>query len=87
MLETIFKTAKSDPVLATLLDEAREYAETYLLAKKTQRGCDGMGELTTMREEFRDVVDKMIQYSQERKYIPRDVSYDVDAIADEIVRR
>jgi hypothetical protein len=36
--------------------------------------------------EFRDVVDKVIQYSQEKKYIPEGVSYDIDSIADEIVK-
>jgi len=39
-----------------------------------------------LKEEFRDVVDKVIQYSQEKKYISQDVSYDIDSIADEIER-
>ena len=86
MIEAIYKTSKSDLGLATLVDEAREYAEMYLLAQKTRRGCDGMGELATMKEEFREVVDKVIQYSQEKKYISQDVSYDIDSIADEIVK-
>jgi hypothetical protein len=45
-----------------------------------------MGELATMKEEFRYVVDKMIQYSHEKKYISPDVSYDIDSIAHEIVK-
>ncbi|MFZ2198289.1 MAG: hypothetical protein WAV13_11180 [Thermodesulfovibrionales bacterium] len=59
----------------------------YLLAQKTQTGCDGTGEVVTTREEFRDYIDKVMQYCKEKKYIPRDVSHDVDGIADEIVRR
>ena len=45
-----------------------------------------MGELTTVREEFRDVVDKVIQYSQEKKCISEEMSYDIDLIADGIVK-
>jgi hypothetical protein len=86
MIGTIFDASKSDPELVTLVDEAREYAEMYLLAQKTQRGCDGMGELATLKEEFRDIVDKVIQYSQEKKYISEVISYDIDLIADEIVK-
>jgi len=86
MIRTISDASKSDPGLAHLLDEAREYACVYVLARRRQKGCDGMGELATMKEEFRDVVDKVIQYSQEKKYISQDVSYDIDSVADKIVK-
>lgn len=45
-----------------------------------------MGEPATMKEEFRDVIDKVIQYGKEKKYISEDKSYDIDSIADEIVK-
>ncbi len=86
MIGTIYKTSKSDAQLAGLLNEAREYAHIYALARQRQKGCDGMGELATMKEEFRDVVDKVIHYAQEKKYISQDVSYDIDSVADEIKR-
>lgn len=86
MIETIFKTSKSDAQLAGLLYEVKEYAQVYVLSKQRQKGCDGMGELATMKEEFRDVVDKMIQYCKEKKLISEVISYDVDSIADEIVK-
>ncbi len=86
MILPIFKASKSDAQLSGLLDDAKEYAHVYVLARQRQKGCDGMGELATMKEEFRDVVDKMIQYSQEKKYISDDLSYEIDAIADEIGR-
>lgn len=86
MMKNIIEAAKSDPGLARLLNEVREYASVYVLARQRQKGCDGMGELATMKEEFRDVVDKVIQYSQEKKYISQDVSYDIDAISDAIVK-
>jgi hypothetical protein len=86
MVNTIKQSSKSDSRLAGLLNEAREYAQVYVLARQRQKGCDGMGELATMKEEFRDVVDKVIQYCKEKKYIPLDVSYDTDIIAGEIVK-
>ncbi len=79
MIKTISDASKSDTGLECLLNEVREYASVYVLARERQKGCDGMGELATMKEEFRDVVDKVIQYSQ-------DLSYEIDAIADKIVR-
>ena len=85
-MKNIIEAAKSDPGLARLLDEVREYASVYVFARQRQKGCDGMGELATMKEEFRDVVDKVIQYSQGKKYISDDLSCEIDAIADEIVR-
>ena len=86
-IEKISGYSKSDEHLAKLLVSAAEYAEIYLLAKRRQKGCDGMGELGTLKEEFRDVVDKVIQYCKEKKYISQDMSYDIDSIAAEIVKR
>ena len=86
MIETIFKTTQSDAKLAGLLDEVREYAQIYLLAKQRHKGCEGTGELMTLKEEFKNVVDKLIQYCQEKKYISQEIAYDIDAIADEIQR-
>lgn len=40
----------------------------------------------TLKEEFRDVIDKMMQYSREKKYISEVMSYDIDSIAVEIVK-
>jgi hypothetical protein len=86
MKRTISDALKSDPWLADLFGEAVEYAHVYVLARQRQKGCDGMGELATMKEEFRDVVDKVIKYCQEKKYISQDLSYDIDSIGDEIVK-
>lgn len=86
MIRTISDASRSDARLADLLEDAVEYARVYVLARQRQKGCDGMGELATMKEEFSDVVDKVIQYSQEKKYISEVISYDIDSIADEIVK-
>ena len=85
-IEKISGYSKSDEHLAKLLVKAAEYAEIYLLAKRRQKGCDGMGELATMKEEFKDIVDKVIQYCKEKKYISEVIFFDIDSIADEIKR-
>lgn len=42
--------------------------------------------MVTTKEEFRDCMDKVIQYYKEKKYISEGISYDIDSFADEIVR-
>ena len=86
MFNTIQQASKPDAQLARFLDEAREYASVYVLARQRQKGCDGMGELATMKEEFKDIVDKVIQYCKEKKYISEVIFFDIDSIADEIKR-
>jgi hypothetical protein len=61
MFDTVLQASKSDAQLVMLLGEAREYAQIYLLAKDRKKGCEGTGELMTLREEFRDAVDKMVR--------------------------
>jgi hypothetical protein len=86
MFNTIQQESKSDLQLAKLLAEARDFAQVYVLARQRQKGCDGMGELATLMEEFRDVADKVLQYCKEKKYISEVISYDIDSIAEEIVK-
>jgi hypothetical protein len=86
MFETIISASKSDGRLAALVDEAREYAQIYLLAKKRHKGCDGTGELMTLKEEFKDTVDKMIQYCKEKSYLSGACAYDPDSVADAFVK-
>jgi len=86
MFNRIQQASKSDIQLAELLAEARDFAQVFMLVKQRQKGCDGMGELATLKEEFRDVVNKVIQYSQEKKYISEVISYDIDSIAEEIAK-
>ena len=81
MLETIINASKSDSRLVALVEEAREYAQVYLLAKQRHKGCDGTGELMTLREEFKDVVDKLIQYCKEKNHLSGNCDYDIDALA------
>ena len=75
MIEAVLLASKSDARLAALLDEACEYAQIYLLAKERKKGCEGTGELMTLREEFRDVVGKLVKYCGEKGY-PCDIAPD-----------
>lgn len=86
MMKRILEASASDQRLSTILDEVRAYAQVYVLARQRQKSCDGFGEMTNLKEEFRDVIDKVIQYSQEKKYISEVISCDIDSIADKIER-
>lgn len=86
MLKLILETSKRDEELARLLDRAREYAEVYLLAKKRQKGCDGMGEVATLKDEFKSVLDEMMQYCSKKGYITNNILYDVDDMADGLIK-
>jgi len=86
MFNGIKQASESDMQLDKLLAEARDFAQVYMLVRQRQKGCDGMGELATLKEEFRDVFNKVIQYSQKKNYISEVISFDIDSIADKIVK-
>ena len=81
IIPAIFEASKSDCQLAGLLENVQEYAQLYLLAKQRQKGCDGMGEVATLRDEFVFILEGMIKYCQEKGYLTGDVSFNVDSIS------
>ena len=81
MLETILLASKSDSRLSALVEEAREYAQIYLLAKQRHKGCMGTGEFMTLREEFRDAVGILVKYCGEKGYPCGITAGDPDAAA------
>jgi hypothetical protein len=81
MITAIINASKSDSRLAALLDEAGEYAQVYLLAKQRHKGCQGTGELMSLKEEFKDTVDKMIRYCKQQNHLSGDCGYEADSIA------
>jgi len=85
MLKPILAASKSDSRLAALVDEAREYAQVYLLAKQRHKGCQGAGELMTLKEEFKDTVDTVVRYCKDKAYVTGPSDYDLDSIAKELV--
>lgn len=86
MIEDLAQASKADERLASLLDEAREYAQIYRLAVQRHKGCEGTGELVTLREEFRDMLEKLRHYCREKGY-PCDItSDDADAAVRELAQ-
>ncbi|MGQ9569509.1 MAG: hypothetical protein ACUVUQ_01440 [Thermodesulfovibrionales bacterium] len=81
MISTIFEASKSDDRLAKLLENVQEYAQLYLIAKQRQKGCDGMGEVATLKEEFVYNIEEMIRYCKEKNYLTGDITYEIDSIA------
>ena len=81
IIETIQNFVPNDVQLAQLFDNVQEYAQLYLLAKQRQKGCDGMGEMATLRDEFVFILEGMIKYCQEKGYLTGDVSFNVDSIS------
>lgn len=86
MIDDILKASKSDAQLVRLLEKVREYAQVYLLAKQRQKGCDEMGEVATLKDEFSGSLEEMIVYCKEKKYIPDDFTYDIELITEEILK-
>jgi hypothetical protein len=62
------------------------FAQVYLLAKQRHKGCEGTGELMTLKEEFKDVVSKMLRYCREKDYLSSLQDYDVDSCADMLMK-
>jgi hypothetical protein len=87
LLSTIREHSRSDEQLLKLLNMASEYAEIYLLATQRQKGCDGLGEMTNLKDEFKGVLDEMIEYCRKKNYIGDNISCDIDLIADEVLKK
>lgn len=79
-LKSIEHFIESDAQLAKLFENVREYAELYLIAKQRQKGCDGMGEVATLKDEFIYSLQKMLGYCKSKNYIKEDVVYSIDSI-------
>ena len=85
-IETIQKFVSNDAQLARLFERLREYAELYLIARQRQKGCDGMGEVATLKDEFIYSLNGIIRYCKEKGYVSGDISYETDFIARDICK-
>ena len=85
-IETIQKFVSNDAQLSRLFERVRENAELYLLAKQRQKGCDGMGEVATLKDEFIYSLNGIIRHCKEKGYLRDDFSYDIDLIAHDICK-
>jgi hypothetical protein len=81
IIHIIQKFIPDDLWLAQLFERVQEYAELYLIAKQRQKGCDGMGEVATLKDEFIYYMDGIIRYCKEKGYLSEDASYEIDSIA------
>jgi SOS response regulatory protein OraA/RecX len=86
MIRKLQKVAETDSELKGRLEKVRDYAEVYLFARKRQKGCDGLGEMTNLKEEFKNVLDEMIEYCRGKSYIDDNIRCDIDSMADEILK-
>jgi hypothetical protein len=84
IIETIQKFVPNDTQLARLFERVRENAELYLIAKQRQKGCDGMGEVATLKDEFIYSLNGIIRYCKEKGYLFEDISYEIDSILRDI---
>jgi hypothetical protein len=81
IIEIIQKFVPNDAQLARLFERVQEYAELYVIAKQRQKGCDGMGEVATLKDEFIYSLDRTVRHCKEKGYLSGDVSYDIDSTA------
>ncbi|MEW6118143.1 MAG: hypothetical protein AB1553_14785 [Nitrospirota bacterium] len=86
MIADILKYAEADITLKRLLEKAQDYARVYVFAKKRQKGCDGLGEMTNLKDEFRGVLDELMEYCKEKKYTLDSFSPDLDELSDAIIK-
>jgi len=84
VIESIQKFVPNDTQLGRLFEKVRENAELYLIAKQRQKGCDEMGEVATLKDEFIYSLNEIIRYCKEKGYLSGDTSYEIDSIARDI---
>jgi hypothetical protein len=79
-LRKLFKemAACPDPGLSRLFENAAEYARVYLLAIERQKGCDGMGIMMTMKEDFKSALRDLLQRCSAQGYIHNRAAFEID---------
>lgn len=87
IIDTIHKFVPDDAQLSQLFQKVQEYAELYLIAKQRQKGCDGMGEVATLKDELIYYMEEVIKYCKKKGYLSEDISYDIDSIARQILKK
>lgn len=85
MFGAVREVSKSDGELLKLLVDARECAEFYLLSKRRQKGCDGMGELAMIKDEFEESLNRLIAYCKAKGYVSADIQCGLDFAAEDLV--
>jgi hypothetical protein len=86
MFGAIREVSKSDGELLKFLGDTSECARFYLLPKGRQRGCDGMGELAMIKEEFEQALNMLTKYCKEKGYVLADIQYEIDPAAKDLAK-
>lgn len=84
-IKDLIERAATDEQVSSLLCRARECAEIYLLVAKRRKGCDGMGELAMIREEFKEALDHLAQNCIDKDCLFGEPAYDLDRLANELL--
>lgn len=84
MLGLMPESVQEDTGFISLREKVLEYAGIYLMTKKRQKGCDGMGELAMVKEEFRDSLYELTDYCKRKGYLSGDIQYEIDFEANEL---
>ena len=72
----ILEAEKSDAELSILCYKAAEYARLHLYQRKIN-GCNSLGEIEQLLDEFRRMIVEIIRYCGGRNYIDRLAIYTV----------
>ncbi len=83
-IKDLVERAATDEQGSSLLRRVRECAELYLLVAQRRKGCDGMGELAMIREEFKEALDCLARYCNDEDSFCGDGEYDLDRLANEL---
>jgi hypothetical protein len=81
----ILKAAKIDAQLSILCDRAAEYARLHLYARKIN-GCNGLGEIENLLDEFRKMMYEIIRYCGKKKYIDDLAIYNLEVTDEDLTK-
>lgn len=85
LYDEMLKVTKVDAQLAALCARAAEYARLHLYARKIT-GCNGLGEIENLLDEFRCMIYETMRYCSEKKYIDELAIYTVEMNDEELTR-
>ena len=79
----ILESRRFDAELSILCDRAAEYARLHLYARKIT-GCNSLGEIENLLDEFRRMIFEIIRYCGKRNYIDNLAIYYIDVTDKEL---
>jgi hypothetical protein len=80
----ILEARKCDAELSLLCDGAAEYARLHLYARKVT-GCNSLGEIENLYDEFRRMIFEIMRYCGKKNYIDSSAVYSLEITDKELV--